>query len=260
MPLDIPTTEAKLQSLPGSDVYRYSHLLYNDDVNRDFGVVRLNIEALKAFSDSITVGHRHELMADRTATEQWIAKGSFQSGTPDPWGAISWKSLEYVNYEHLKIASAFELHLKSRLLARNYVLHEIDSQSIEYRFLAKQQRTRPIAKQELLAIRSYHFDGKQNYLPGLKDSTLGFSVLTQKPAYVAALGLTPRQMNIIEDYRVLRNQIHFPGDVVEAPNIQAFGRPIVEFLVPFINIEVVAWSNSLSARHKLNYPRIANLG
>ena len=205
MPLDIPTAEAKLQVLPGSDVYRYSHLLYNDDLHRDFGVVRLNIEALKAFSDSITVGQRHELMADRTATEEWIAKGGFQSGTPDPWGAISWKSLEYVNYEYLKIAAAFELHLKSRLLARNYVLHEIDSKSIEYRFLAMQQRTRPITRQELLAIHSYHFDGKQNYLPGLKDSTLGFSVLTQRPAYVAALGLSPRQMNIIEEYRVLMN-------------------------------------------------------
>ena len=259
MPRHILTTEAKRQLLPGSDVYRYSHLLYKDELNRDFGAVRLNIEALKAFSDSITVGHRHELLADREATDRWIAKGDFESGLPDPWGATSWKSLEYINYEHLKIASAFELHLKSRLLSRDYVLHEIDGRVIEYQTLSKQQRTRPIAKRELLAIQPYYFDGKQNYLPGLKDSSLGFSVLTQKPAYVAAIGLSPQQISIIEDYRVLRNQIHFPGDIVEAPSIQQFGQPIIEFLGPFINIEIIDWSNGLSERHKFNYRPIARL-
>ena len=259
MPLHIPTEEAKKQALPGFDVYRYSHLLYNDDLNRDFGVVRLNIEALKAFSDSITVGQRHELLADREAGKQWIARGGFQSGLPDPWGSTSWKSLDYINYEHLKIASAFELHLKSRLLARNYVLHEINGRLPGYESLEKQQRSRPIEKHELFAIQPYHFDGKQNYLPGLRDGSLGFSLLTQKPAYRAALGLTDQQIDIIEDYRLLRNQIHFPGDILEAPNIRAFARPIIEFLAAFINAELIDWPNGLIMQHKMNFPPIARL-
>ena len=34
MPVRITTEEAKKQSLPGFDVYRYAHLLYHDDLNR----------------------------------------------------------------------------------------------------------------------------------------------------------------------------------------------------------------------------------
>ena len=259
MPPHLSTEDAKKQALPGSDTFRYSHLLYKDDFHRDFGAVRLNIEALKAFSDSITVGQRHELSADIEMEKLWLAQGAFDSGLPDPWGSTSWKSLEYINYEHLKISSAFELHLKGRLLARNYVLHEIDAQLPLYKSLEKQQRTRPIEKDELLAISPYHFDGKQNYLPGLREGSLRFSLLTQKPAYRAALGLSDQELGIIEDYRLLRNQIHFPGDMLETPNIRAFAKPIIEFLSPFINIELIDWSNRLIVQHKMNFGAIARL-
>jgi hypothetical protein len=77
-------------------------------------------------------------------------------------------------------------------------------------------------------------------------------LLTDKPAYRAALGLTNQQIDIIKDYRLLRNQVHFPGDFLEAPNIQSFPRPIIEFLTEFINTEIVAWSNSLSTKHNIN--------
>ena len=259
MPPHISTENAKQQALPGSDGFLYSHHLYLDDLHRDSGVVRLNIEALKAFSDSITVGQRHELSADREAEMLWLAQGGIESGFPDPWGSTSRKRWEYINYEHLKIASAFELHLKSRLLGRNYVLHEIDGRLPEYKSLEKQQRTRPIEKGELFAIRPYHFDGKQNYLPGLRQGSLRFSRLTQKPAYRAALGLADQEIDIIEDYRLLRNQIHFPGDGFETPNIRAFGQPIIEFFCAFINAELIDWSNLLIAQHKMSRPPIARL-
>lgn len=259
MPPHISTDDAQKQALPGSDSFRYSHLLYKDDLHRDFGAVRLNIEALKAFSDSITVGQRHELSADREAERLWLARGGLESRLPDPWGSTSWKSLEYINFEHFKIASAFELHLKSRLLGRNYVLHEIDAQLPDYKSLEKQQRTRPIEKGELFAIRPYHFDGKQNYLPGLREGSLRFSLLTQKPAYRAALDLPDKEIDIIEEYRLLRNQIHLPGDAFEMPNIRAFGRPIIDFLSAFINAELINWSNLLIARHEMNYRPIARL-
>ena len=94
MPPYISTENAKKQELPGSDSFRYSHLLYLSDLHRDFGAVRLNIEALKAFSDSITVGQRHELSADSEAEMLWLAQGGIESGLPDPWGSTSWKSWE----------------------------------------------------------------------------------------------------------------------------------------------------------------------
>lgn len=253
MPAHITTEEAKKQLLPGFDVYRYSHLLYHDDLNRDFGVVRLNVEAIKAFSDTVTIVQRHALATEQAAVKEWLAQGGFTANLPFPWGEASRASMEYVNYEHLKIASAFELHLKARLLARNYVLHEIDQKIPEYKSLAADQPNRPIEKQELIAIQPYHFDGKQNYLPGLKAGSLKFSWLTDKPAYRAALGLTDQQLDIIRDYRLLRNQVHFPGDVLEALSIQAFPRPIIEFLTEFINSEIVAWSNVLITQYNMNY-------
>lgn len=257
MPPHITTEEAKKQALPGCDVYRYSHLLYHDDLNRDFGVVRLNIEAIKAFSDSVTLSRRHALAVEQAAVKQWLSQGGFAGGLPFPWGEASRASMEYVNYEYLKIASAFELHLKARLLARNYILHEIDIKTVAYEALAAEQRDRPILKQELLSIQQYHFDGRRNYLPGLKDASLKFSWLTDKSTYRAVLGLTGQQLDIIRDYRLLRNQVHFPGDILESPNIQAFPQPIIEFLTAFINSELVGWSNDLISKYKMNYKPLA---
>lgn len=253
MPPHIATEEAKKQSLPGFDVYRYSHLLYHDDLNRDFGVVRLNVEALKAFSDTVTLTRRHSLSAEQAAVKEWLDRGGIEAGLPFPWGEATRASMEYANYEHLKIASGFELHLKARLLARDYVLHEIDAKITGYKALAAEQFDRPIQKQELFAIQPYHFDGRQNYLPGLRAASLKFSWLTDNPAYRAALGLTDQQLDIIGDYRQLRNQVHFPGDIIDVPHIQAFPRPIIEFLAAFINDELVFRSNDLITKYKMGF-------
>ena len=253
IPLHITTEEAKKQALHGFDVYKYTHLLYLDDINRDFGVVRLNVEAIDIFSDTGTIVHRHAVAAHQAAMNQWIAKGGVNSNLPLPWGSGSIASMENVNYEHLKIASAFELHLKARLLARNYIIHEIDAKVPGCKALSDEQRNQPVPKNKVTAIHPYHFDGRQNYLPGLKDSSLKFSLLTDKPAYRAALGLTDQQLDIIKDYRLLRNQIHFPGDILETPNIQAFPQPIIDFLIEFINTEIVAWSNSLIGAYNMHY-------
>ena len=249
----LTTEEAKRLRLPGFDVYQYTHLLYHDDLNRDFGVVRLNMEAIKALSDTVTVTQRHSIAAEQLAVKHWLAEGGLQSGRPFRWGSASRASMEYVNYEHLKIASAFELHLKARLLSRSFVLHEVDAGLAEFRQLAVEQRDRPIGRKELLAIRPYHFNGTHNYLPGLREASIKFSWLTDKANYRAALDLPAEHIDIIRDYRLLRNQIHFPGDVLQVEHIQAFPRPIVEFLVEFINAELVMWSNALIAKYEMNY-------
>ena len=253
MSAHITTDEAKKQALPGFDVYRYSHLLYHDDLNRDFGVVRLNVEAMKAFCDTVTVTQRKSIAEDQAAIDRWHAQGGFQADLPFPWwGDATRAKMEYVNYEYFKIASAFELHLKARLLARDVVVHEIDAKIPEYKVLSRAQSSRPIGKFEVMAIQPYFFDGKQNYLPGLKDTSLKFSLLTDKPLYRSALGLTDVELDIIRDYRVLRNGIHFPGDPMEMPNLQKFPKPIIEFLIDFINREIVDWSNVLITQYKMN--------
>jgi hypothetical protein len=248
----ISTAQAKLQGLPGSDVFRFSHVLYHDPLNRDAGVVHLNVEALKSFLDTVVVDQRRALAVEQMAVQYWLAQGGFASEAPFPCGVAIHAYMEYVNYENLKIASGFELHLKARLLANDFVVHEIDGRNPDYKKLAKEQETRPISKTELFAIRSYHFDGKKNYLPGLKEASLKFSKLTDEPDYRKSLSLPDDQLDIIRDYRLLRNQIHLPGDIIESPSIQAYPGPIIDFIVNFINAEIVAFSNTLIARHKLN--------
>lgn len=255
----ITTADAKSQGLPGHDVYRYSHLVYHGDVNRDAAAVRLNLEALKAFSDTILVSQRAALAAERATVADWQGRGGMESGLPVPYAPALTASMQYINYENLKIAAGFELHLKARLLARDFIVHEIDPKTKNCGNLAKRQPERPIKKQELFAIQEYRFDGKQNYLPGLKEASLKFSLLTDEASYRAALDLTDQQLNIIRDYRRLRNQIHFPGDFVEVPSLQAHPAPIVDLIVSFINTEVIDWSNKLIADHQLRFRPLDSL-
>lgn len=251
---DISTAQAKWQGLPGSDVYRWSHLLYHDPLNRDAGVVQLNVEAYKSFSDTVLVTQRHELAAEQRAANEWLAAGGFASNTPFPWGAATRGYMDCVNYEHLKIACGFEIYLKARLLSGDFVVHRIDRGDPDYRRLAIEQENRPIHKSELFAIRSYHFDGRRNYLPGLKEASLEFAKFTNKPEYRKSLKLPDRDLDIINDYRTLRNQIHLPGDVLETPHIQAYPGPIVEFIIGFVNAELVAYTNELIKKYQLNRP------
>ena len=246
------TEEAKALRLPGSDVYRATHLLYHDALNRDAGV-RLNVEAMKAFSDTLMLSRRDELAGERRAAKEWLDAGGFASGGALPWGPATHVLMEFINYEYLKIASAFELHFKARLLFRDFVVHEVDRNDPFYSRIATYQRARPVRKEEIIAVSDYVFDGNRNYLPGLKDDSIKFSLITKKPGYRAALGLQEATIDVVDDFRVLRNQIHLPGDIVEAPHLAALSRPAPDFIADFINSEVVPWSNALIGQHGLNW-------
>ena len=111
---------------------------------------------------------------------------------------------------------------------------------------------RPVTSAELLAIDSYRFDGTQNYLPGLKETSLKLSQLTENAKYRQALNLPDQHLDIINYYRRLRNQIHLPNEPVPVPNVQIPGT-VVDFLTTFINAEVIRLSNELIARHSMGF-------
>lgn len=245
----MPTAEARRQNLRNADTFRFSHLLYLDDLHRDYGVVHLNSEARKAFSDTITVSERAALTAEHQAISKWYAEGGQSAGSALPWPDVMHAQADSINYENLKIASGFELHLKARLLSRDFVLHELDKKRPSYRSLAAAQRQRPITKAEVLAISPYMFDGTQNYLPGLSESSVKFSTIVTVSAYQVAVVLPSSTLDIINDYRVLRNQIHLPGDLVRARHIDRLGEGLGDFLAEFINREIVAPTNDLISRH-----------
>jgi hypothetical protein len=260
MPTHLPTSEARAQGLPGSDVYRYSHLLYIDELHRDHGAVGLNVEALHAFRDTILIARRAGLKTEQSKKADWFARRGFETGLDYPWGPASIKRMEYINYEHLKIACGFELHLKARLLARDFVIHEIDAKTPGCKDLAAEQCHRPINRAELFRVTNYMFGGGSNYLPGLKRGSLRFSWLTEKPEYASALKLESEVLEVIDEYRELRNQIHFPGDVFDTPKINALQQPIEDFLAQFLSSEVIDWSNSLIQAHNMSRRPIEPLG
>ena len=259
MTYPVTSKEAKRQLLPGHHVYKSTHLLYLDEHQRDHAVVRLNFESLKAFSDTVTVGQRHQLALERLADKDWHDSGGWNAGLELPPAHSTWAMLEYLNFEYLKIASAFEIHLKARLLSTDHVLHVIDRTSSSHKALAEEQRDRPILKAELLSLSDFYFDGTKNYLPGLKGESIKFSWLTDLPKYRKALNLTDQQLDIIQDFRRLRNEIHFPGDALESPNISAYPGPISNFLVQFINEEIIHWSNQLSTKWAFSFKKLVPL-
>jgi len=249
--------EAKRQNLPGSDTFRFSHILYHDERNRDASVVDLNTEALKAFSDTLLISQRNELAFEAAAMEAYLKRGGLLSGDPcPPIGAATQRYMHYFNYENFKIASGFELHLKARLIARDFVIHEIHRKE-PYKSLAKKQLDQPITKQELFEIQSYLFNGRQNYLPGLTDFSLKFSWLTEKDAYNCELDLPFDKIDIIDEYRRLRNEIHLPGDVIDTPNIREHSAP--DFITEFVNSEIVDWSNRLIEKRNLCRQKLAKI-
>ncbi len=246
--MDLSTADAKARNLPGHDVFRRSHLLYHDDINRNASVLYLCREALRAFSDTVMIAHRQRILAEVAEGRRYLAAGGPAAGLPPPTSPAIWAQFEWANFENLKVACGFELTLKAILIEKNFIAQEIDDRA-PYKSLAIEQRQSPIERGRLMAIGGYRFDGKLNYLPGLRETSLKFFTLVQKPDYRNALALSPDDLDVIDEFRALRNQIHFPGDAIESPKLQALHlralqpngpvSPVADFVVNFINSEVV---------------------
>ena len=207
---DIPSAEARRLQLPGHDTYRSSHLLYHDDVNRDAGVIRLNREALKAFRDTVLISSRAELASLRPKVLQFLAEGGIAAGLDYPSNAAEAKLIEYANYEHLKIAAGFELHLKARLLESNVVVHLLDGGARTTAQLARAQKRKPVHRSELFAVTEYRYNGTLNMIQELTPKSLSFSTML-KPSYATEIQLTDQEWGIIADYGSLGTRFISPG-------------------------------------------------
>jgi hypothetical protein len=249
--MQMKTELARARGLPGSDTYISTHLMYMNDLQRDAGVVSLNVEAMKAFCDTITVSRHAELVAESQVMSEFAERGGFLTSDPVPFGQTTFEYMEYYNYECLKIACAFELHLKARLLSRDFVIHEIEKDD-HFKALACLQRDRPIHKDELFALTEYHFDGKINFLPGLKETSLTFKVIAEHEPYIQALQLPVEIVSLVQEYRRLRNMIHLPGDHPSTPFLASLQRPVAEILIEFVRSDLFAESEVLVAKHGLN--------
>jgi hypothetical protein len=92
-----------------------------------------------------------------------------------------------------------------------------------------------------------------NILRGLTPQSLKFDDILNNPQYSSTLGKTQELLDLVEEYRNLRNQIHLPGDIVEAPHINKYmGDSVVKLLVTFINENIVECNNKLIDKWELN--------
>jgi hypothetical protein len=169
--------------------------------------------------------------------------------------------MEYMNFEYFKIAAGFELHLKACLLASDIVIHLI-SKSPSFKELRKKQQIEPVYKQQLLAIEGFYYNGERNMLRGITSQSLTFDQILNNLHYRVTLGKPQDLLDIVEDYRNLRNQIHLPGDPIEAPHISQYtGDSLMRLLVNFINQDIVAYNDKLVDKWKLHpgqkVPRLA---
>ena len=243
----ISQADAESQRLPGYDVFRASHLIYHDEVNRDGGIYQLCLEAFYAFSDSIMISERYALAREQRQDEIYVSGSDFGTGRP-PDAPVTHKWLRFLNLEHLKIASAFEITLKSLLVEKGIVIQEISRSDGSYKDLADRQKKVPIYARELFEIDGYRFDGLANYLPGVTRNSLSFRTIISEPDYRDALGISDIDLKLIDEFRNLRNEIHFPADAVSTPIRAAHPVPIAEFLLQFINRWVIGRANLIHDR------------
>ena len=89
--------------------------------------------------------------------------------------------------------------------------------------------------------------------------SLGFNKICNSSNYVSALNISNDIMDMVEDYRNLRNQIHLPGDNCETPNINRIGENATELMIDFINERIVDNSNSLIRHYNFNFLPLTKL-
>jgi hypothetical protein len=152
--------------------------------------------------------------------------------------------------DNLKIAAGFELHLKACLVSKDIVIHVIADKP-PFQELCKRQKKTPVYAHELLAIEGFYYNGERNILRGLTSKSLGFDQILNFPKYRAQFGKPQDFLDIVDDYRNLRNQIHMPGDFVEAPHLNRYkGDSLMRILVKFINEEIVGYYNAIVEKGK----------
>ncbi len=243
--MDITQKEAYSRGLPGSDVFVYRHLLYKDDLNRDLGVQHLNLEAYRAFLDTIWISKYPQI-----AEELDIAiKNNFTVPTP-----LALEKAKYINLENFKIYAGFELCFKALFLRQNCIIHLVKNNLPNFEELSNQQKKRPILREEYFAIDDYRYDAqkKQNRLTGLQEGSIKFSTIFEKTDYKKLLNIPEDIINIADDYRNLRNEIHFPGNVVDVVYLSANNNTLIYKIKEFINKYIVEVNNTIVSQHKLH--------
>ena len=255
----ITEVEARQQNLSGCDVFKRTHLAYKDDLNRDAFVVSLNYEAYKILLSSTLIGQYPILKSEQLRIKNALDSGTFNLAEYEP-SQIQMQRLEYINLENFYIATGFELYFKSCLLQNDYVVNIFEDKD-QFKDLKIEQRKRPVHKRELFNISGYFYDSnkKINILKGITAKSLDFSIICNLQSYNSIFNVSSDILGIAEDYRNLRNQMHFPGDHGDSPFLNQVGENLMPLLIDFINTNIVDNTNQLIQKWTLNYRHLKRL-
>lgn len=254
----ITELEAREKKLDGCDLFKRSQLAYKEEINRDNFVIYLNKEAYKILLSSVLIGEYPTLLAEQNLQNIETLKqlsNHIEIENLEVFGPpLRFQRIELINLENFYIATGFELFLKSRLIQNNYIVN-IFEDNLDFKNLREQQKKRPILKSELFSISGYFYDEskKINMLKGITDSSLNFSTISTKNKYKSVFNLSSDIWEIIDNYRILRNQIHLPGDWINSPFLDQIGEQLVPKIVEFINTEIVENSNNLIKKWNLSH-------
>lgn len=244
----ITREEAEKLKVTGWDVFQRSHLMYMAGINRQAGGAELNLEAFKAFTDTILITKSDEIIRESQQQEYFIASGKRLGVDDYPWPKAQLEFGRFRNYEYLKIGCGFELSLKANLLKRGIVIHEIDRTDPRYQKLAKEQKKRPVMCDELFRISGYMHNGTINILPGITKKSLSFSTILDNGNYRQSVGLATDTLEVIGEYRDLRNMIHLPGDPNETVKLRNMSwQEKIKFLRKYIDEHIVAVNRRIVA-------------
>lgn len=244
--MDITQKEAYSRGLPGSDVFVYRHLIYKDELHRDFGTAYLNVEAYRSFLDTIWISKYPQIVEEIDTA----IKNNFLTHTP-----LLWEKIQLQNLENFKIAAGFELAFKAILLRKNCIINLI-KKITNFEDLSKQQWIRPILREEYFAIDDYRYDSQkcENKLIGLQEGSIKFSTILDKNNYnyIILLDLPEDIMSIANDYRNLRNEIHFPGIGGGLELNFTKDNTLIYKIKDFINKYIVEVNNTIVSQHNLH--------
>lgn len=245
--LTITEEEARGKNLLGCDVFKRTHLAYKNDFYRDDFAVSLYQEAYKIFLSSELIAKFPILKAESLKDKAALKNGTYQISQ------TQWKRLKYINLENFLIATGFELFIKSQLLEMNFLVNELENKN-EFKELWVEQMKRPVHKNELFKISGYFYNPtiKMNFLKGITEKSIKFSLILKNARYCETLNLSPELLAIIEDYRKLRNQIHLPGDFEYSPNLTRLGENLVPTIATFIDTMIVEKTNQLVDKLQLS--------
>jgi hypothetical protein len=260
----ITEIEARRRNLPGCDTFKRTELTYKDDINRDSFVIKLNIESYKVFCSSFLIGDYPKIIKEREHQEIYYRK--LNENIPETNNLtiihppIIQERFEFINLENFYLATGFELSFKSKLLHRNFIVN-IFEDSEQFANLRKEQKKRPVNKTELFSISGYFYDEVNmiNSLKGITGKSLDFSIILNKPKYQKELLVDKETIQIAEEFRNLRNQIHLPGDWKSSALINKLGDSLVSKLVDYINHHIVDMTNQLIDMYDFNSPKLQRL-